>query len=173
MNRGYTTEYYLRLVDKIRKTVPNASLTTDLIVGFPGETDKLFQETLNLLKVIKFDAAYTFLYSKRSGTPAATMPDQVELAVKKERLQKIMDEQNKISLAINKNLEKTLVEVLIEGSSKNDESKMMGRTRTNKIVLWDKVGTEQPGQLVNVAIQKAQTWLLKEEIKIWLQTILR
>lgn len=164
MNRGYTTEYYLKLVEQIRKAIPNASITTDLIVGFPGETEELFKETMDLIKLVKFDAAYTFLYSKRSGTPAATMPDQVELSIKKDRLQKIMNEQNEISLAINKTLESLRLEVLVEGTSKNDESRMMGRTRTNKIVLWDKVGTEYPGQLVNVTIDKAQTWLLKGQL---------
>ncbi|MPM56736.1 tRNA-2-methylthio-N(6)-dimethylallyladenosine synthase [bioreactor metagenome] len=164
MNRGYATDYYLKLVEQIRKNIPNASITTDLIVGFPGETNELFQETLDLIKLVKFDAAYTFLYSKRSGTPAATMPDQVEIAVKKERLQQIMNEQNEISLAINKKLEQQRLEVLVEGPSKNDESIMMGRTRTNKIVLWDKVGFELPGQLVNVTIHKAQTWLLKGQL---------
>jgi len=164
MNRGYNTDYYFKLVTQIRKNIPNASITTDLIVGFPGETDELFQETLDFIKLVKFDAAYTFLYSKRSGTPAATMADQVELVVKKERLQKIMDEQNEISLSINKKLENQRLEVLVEGASKNDDSKMMGRTRTNKIVLWDKVGNELPGKLVNVTIQKAQTWLLKGQL---------
>lgn len=164
MNRGYTTEYYFKLVEKIRQVVPKSSITTDIIVGFPGETSELFQETLDFIKSIKFDAAYTFLYSKRSGTPAATMSEQVELAVKKERLQKLMQAQNEISLEINKKLEGQVTEVLVEGPSKNDENTLMGRTRTNKIVLWDKTGTEKEGQLVNVKIIRAQTWLLKGKL---------
>jgi len=132
-----------------------------LIVGFPGETDELFNETLDFISEIKFDAAYTFLYSKRSGTPAATMPDQVEESVKKERLNRLMDRQNEISLAINTKLEGQTVEVLTEGPSKNDAQTFMGRTRTNKIVLWQKKSNDCAGQLVNIAINKAQTWVLK------------
>jgi len=164
MNRGYTTKYYLDLVKKIRASIPGSSLTTDIIVGFPGETEELFQETLELIKSVRFDAAYTFLYSKRSGTPAATMPEQIELVEKKARLQKIMNAQNEISLDINRELEGKQVEVLVEGVSKNDEKTMMGRTRTNKIVLWNKRGIEKSGQLVNIKIEKAQTWILKGQL---------
>ncbi|MBP2627684.1 MAG: (Dimethylallyl)adenosine tRNA methylthiotransferase miaB [Firmicutes bacterium] len=164
MNRGYTTEYYRELIAKIRKAVPHASLTTDIIVGFPGETEELFQETLEFIKEIGFDSAYTFLYSKRSGTPAATMPDQIPAQVKKERLQLLMDAQNEISLRINKQLTGQIVTVMVEGPSKNDESRLMGRTATNKIVLWDKQGTEEIGQLAKVKIKTAQTWLLKGQL---------
>ena len=163
MNRGYTTEYYRKLVEKIRSEIPHASITTDIIVGFPGETDELFMQTLDFVRSIRFDAAYTFLYSPRSGTPAATMPDQVPLAIKKQRLQQLMAVQNEISLAINEALIGQTVEVLVEGPSKNDPDKMMGRTRTNKIVLWNR-GKEQIGQLISVRVLKAQTWLLKGEV---------
>jgi len=165
MNRGYTTSYYQELVTKIRQTFPVVSITTDLIVGFPGETDELFEETLSFVKTIQFDAAFTFLYSRRSGTPAATMPDQVPTTVKKERLQRLLAIQNDISLAINKKLVGQTVEVLVEGPSKNDPQRWMGRTRTNKIVIWDKKSFEQPGQLLNLKITAAQTWLLKGEIQ--------
>lgn len=165
MNRGYTTGYYRELVAKIRQAMPHASLTTDIIVGFPGETEELFKETLEFIKEIGFDSAYTFLYSKRSGTPAATMPDQVPAEVKKERLQQLMDAQNEISLAINKKLIGQIVTVMVEGPSKNDENRLMGRTGTNKIVLWDKQGTEKIGQLAKVKITTAQTWILKGEMK--------
>lgn len=162
MNRGYTTAYYRDLVARIRKAVPEASLTTDLIVGFPGETDEFFEETLQLIQDIKFDAAYTFLYSQRSGTPAATMADQIPLPVKKERLKRLMDIQNQISLDINKHLVGKTVEVLVEGPSKNDPTTMMGRTRTNKIVIW-KASDERIGELAHVTITTAQTWVLKGE----------
>lgn len=161
MNRGYTTAYYRQLVDNIRQAVPNASLTTDLIVGFPGESEEYFIETLEFIKSIKYDAAYTFLYSERSGTPAAKYPNQVPLATKKARLNQLMAVQNQISLDINKQLVGHSVEVLVEGPSKSDENKLMGRTRTNKIVLWEKKGTEKIGELVNVNIATAQTWVLK------------
>jgi tRNA-2-methylthio-N6-dimethylallyladenosine synthase len=161
MNRGYNRESYRKIVRYIRKVLPEASLTTDLIVGFPGETEALFQETLDFISEIKFDAAYTFLYSKRSGTPASTMEDQVPETVKKERLNRLMERQNEISLAINKKLEGQVVEVLTEGPSKNDDQTFTGRTRTNKIVLWHKDDDDKAGQLVNVMIEKAQTWVLK------------
>ncbi|WP_371371178.1 tRNA (N6-isopentenyl adenosine(37)-C2)-methylthiotransferase MiaB [Sporomusa aerivorans] len=161
MNRGYTTDYYRQLVSKIREAVPGASLTTDLIVGFPGETDKEFAETLSFIKEIGYDAAYTFLYSQRSGTPAAKYEEQVPLATKKLRLNQLMTVQNEISLAINKKLEGSIEQVLVEGPSKNDDKILMGRTRTNKIVLWEKTGQEMAGDLVNVQINTAQTWVLK------------
>ncbi|MBP1764584.1 MAG: tRNA ((37)-C2)-methylthiotransferase MiaB [Firmicutes bacterium] len=161
MNRGYTTEDYSRLTAKIRSVFPQAALTTDLIVGFPGETDELFEETLQFIKTIRFDAAYTFLYSPRSGTPAATMPAQVPETVKKERLHRLMDVQNEISLEINKKLEGSCLEVLVEGPSKNDPDTMTGRTRTNKIVLWKATEQDLPGSLAMIKITHAQTWVLK------------
>lgn len=163
MNRGYTVEYYIELVKKIRDLVPDASITTDLIIGFPGETDELFAETLEFIKEIQFDAAYTFLYSIRSGTPAASMDDQIPLPVKKARLQQLMDIQNEISLAINRKSEGQIVEVMVEGPSKNDASRWMGRTGTNKIVIWDK-GEECIGDLKMIKIMQAQTWLFKGQM---------
>jgi len=166
MNRGYTTDYYRELIAKIRKAIPHASLTTDIIVGFPGETDELFNETLAFIKEIGFDSAYTFLYSKRSGTPAATMADQVPVQVKKERLQQLMDAQNEISLRLNEKLTGETVTVMVEGPSKNDENRLMGRTATNKIILWDKQGTadEEIGKLAKIKITTAQTWILKGQL---------
>ncbi|TCL35911.1 tRNA-2-methylthio-N6-dimethylallyladenosine synthase [Anaerospora hongkongensis] len=163
MNRGYTVEYYIELVKKIRDLVPDASITTDLIIGFPGETDELFAETLEFIKEIQFDAAYTFLYSIRSGTPAASMDEQIQLPVKKARLQQLMDIQNEISLAINRKSEGQIVEVMVEGPSKNDASRWMGRTGTNKIVIWDK-GEECIGDLKMIKIMQAQTWLFKGQM---------
>lgn len=161
MNRGYSINDYRALVRSIRQAIPDSSLTTDLIVGFPGETDELFTQTLDFIREMRFDAAYTFLYSPRSGTPAATMPEQVSSLVKKQRLQLLMDVQNEISLQINKQLEGKIVEVLVEGPSKNDDSAFVGRTRTNKIVIWKQTGSEQAGELLSVQIDKAQTWVLK------------
>ena len=161
MNRGYSISAYRSLVSAIRNAVPNASLTTDLIVGFPGETEELFEQTLEFIREIEFDAAYTFLYSPRSGTPAATMEGQISSQVKKARLQRLMDLQNEISLNINKRLEGTVAEVLVEGPSKNDPGAFVGRTRTNKIVIWEHTGKEKSGDLIPVSIEKAQTWVLK------------
>lgn len=161
MNRGYSTEEYRCLVNKIRNMFPEAAITTDIIVGFPGETDELFEETLQFVKDIRFDAAYTFLYSPRSGTPAATMPEQISEKIKKERLNRLMLIQNDISLDINKKLENRILEVLIEGPSKNDENTMTGRTRTNKIVLWQRTEQDIPGEFAHIRITHAQTWVLK------------
>lgn len=162
MNRGYTRETYLKLVETIRTYVPNASITADIIIGFPGETEDDFQQTLSLVKEIGFDAAYTFIYSKRSGTPASIMEEQVPLEVKKERLNILMAEQNLISLNRNKNLLGQTVEVLSEGPSTKNASVWSGRTRTNKLVLWPKEDREFAlGEKVFVKIDTAQTWLLK------------
>lgn len=161
MNRGYTIENYRNLIKKVRTAVPDCSLTTDIIVGFPGETDEDFNNMLGFIKEMRYDAAYTFLYSKRSGTPAATMENQVEEKVKKERLNKLMAVQNEISLEINKKLEGCIVEVMVEGPSRTDEAVYTGRTSNNKIVLWGKRGQEQAGDLVQVKINHAQTWVLK------------
>ena len=163
MNRVYTVEKYLRLVEKIRAEIPNISLTTDLIVGFPGETDEDFAETLDFLREVKFDAAFTFIYSKRSGTPAATFENQIPDEIKHKRLKLLMDVQNQISLEKNSALVGKNVEVLVEGASKTDEKIFMGRTRSNKLILFAH-GDEKPGELVNVKITQAQTWLLKGNI---------
>ena len=163
MNRVYTAEAYKDLVKRIRAAIPEVSLTTDLIVGFPGETEEDFEELLTFLKEIRYDAAYTFIYSKRSGTPAAEMAEQVPEDVKKARLQKLMEVQNEISLEINKSLQGKTMEVMVEGPSKNDETVWMGHTRSNKIVLFPH-GAEKEGDFVQVKITSPQTWVLKGEV---------
>jgi len=164
MNRGYTREDYLELVESIRKRIPHASITTDLIVGFPGETDEDFVDTLELVKKVRFDSAFTFVYNKRSGTPAADMENQVPKEVKKERIQKLISIQNTISH--EKNLEELgkTHEVLIEGVNKGDPSRLEGRTRTNKLVLLE--GPQGlTGDIVKVRITEAGTWHLDGELK--------
>ena len=162
MNRGYTREKYLSLVSAIRKHCPDASITTDIIVGFPGESEQEFQDTLDLMREVEFDAAYTFIYSKRSGTPAAAYEEQIPLNVKKERLNQLMELQNQNSLAKNKLLVGKSLEVLVEGPSQSNTEVWSGRTRTNKLVLWPTEGRNYTvGQLLTVKITAAQTWLLK------------
>ena len=165
MNRVYRKDAYRALVERIRAAVPEVSLTTDLIVGFPGETAEDFAELLDFLQEIRYDAAYTFLYSKRSGTPAATMAEQVADAVKKERLHRLMEVQNAISLEKNEALRDTVQEVLAEGPSRTDDAVWTGRTGTNKIVLWQKKGQETEGDIVRVRIKEPQTWVLKGELQ--------
>lgn len=161
MNRVYTVEQYRDLVASIRAAVPEASLTTDLIVGFPGENEEDFQQLMAFIEEIRYDQAYTFIYSKRSGTPAAEMDNQVEDAVKHQRLNRLMELQNSISLEINQQLVGRTLEVMVEGPSHTYETVWNGRTDTNKLVLWQYTGKEKPGDLVKVKIQQAQTWILK------------
>lgn len=160
MNRGYTIERYRNLVQEIRDVLPAASITTDLIVGFPGEEEADFVQLLNFVEEIRYDAAYTFLYSTRSGTPAAAMDHQVPNDVKKERLHRLMEVQDAISREVNESYRGRIVEVMVEGPSAHRPDVWMGRTRTNKIVLWDHQN-ECPGDMADVMITQPQTWLLK------------
>lgn len=162
MNRGYTREKYLELVRLIRSYVPDAVITTDLIVGFPGETQEDFADTLKLLDEVSYDVAYTFIYSKRSGTPAAKMAEQVPQEIKQERLEKLMAVQNRHSLLHNEKLVGKTLEVLVEGPSHNNPFVWSGRTDGNKLVLWPKGQDEFViGSKLKVKIEAAQTWLLK------------
>ena len=163
MNRGYTVERYRERALRVREELPEASLTTDLIVGFPGETDEDFAEMLAFLREMRYDSAYTFIYSKRSGTPAATMAEQVPDDVKHERLNALMEAQNTISREINEQLLGRTLEVMVEGASKNDPAVWSGRTRTNKIVLFPH-SAEQEGDFVQVCVTQPQTWVLKGEV---------
>ena len=160
MNRVYTIESYRALVRRIRKEIPKVSLTTDLIVGFPGEREEDFEQTLEFLREIRFSSAYTFLYSKRSGTPAAEMEEQVDDAVKKERLQMLMRLQNEISLSLHQEMQGKIYEVMAEGPSKNDASIWSGRTRSNHLVLFTHED-EKEGDFISVKVTQPQTWLLK------------
>ncbi|NLJ24757.1 MAG: tRNA (N6-isopentenyl adenosine(37)-C2)-methylthiotransferase MiaB [Firmicutes bacterium] len=163
MNRGYNREYYLQLVDKVRYHVPDISLTTDIMVGFPGETDADFADTLSLVEEIRYDSAFTFIYSPRKGTPATKMPDQVPEEVKKERIYQLIEVQNKISLELNQRLCGEELEVLVEGTSKHDAHFLSGKTRTAKTVAFP--GSQDlVGQLVSVRITEAKTWSLVGEI---------
>lgn len=163
MNRRYTKEQYLQLVSKIQERIPGISLTTDIIVGFPGETEEDFEETLDVMKQVGFDMAYTFLYSKRTGTPAAKNPAQISEEIKKIRFEKLLEVQNKISRKINDHLLNKEVEVLVEGLSKSSQSTYTGRTRTNKIVNF-KGAPELVGKLVKIRVDKIQTWSLEGTI---------
>ncbi|MGI6357443.1 MAG: tRNA (N6-isopentenyl adenosine(37)-C2)-methylthiotransferase MiaB [Bacillota bacterium] len=159
MNRRYSREQYLQLVEQIRAALPEIALTTDLIVGFPGETEQDYQDTLDLLKQVRYDAAFTFAYSPRSGTPAATMRDQVDSEVSKQRLIELIDLQNGISLEKNQQLVGSIQQVLVEGPSKNDPQRLTGRTRGNKLVHFPG-DPKLRGQVVQVRIDAAQTWNL-------------
>lgn len=163
MARKYTREQYLELVRKIKAAIPDAALTTDIIVGFPGETEEQFQETMSLVEEVGFHSAYTFIYSPRSGTPAAEMEDNVSEAEKKDRLQRLINLVNRLGREQNEKLRGQIVEVLVEGESKNNPDVLMGRTRTNKIVHFT-APKDTIGQLIHVKITEPQTWTLYGEV---------
>ncbi len=162
MNRGYDREKYLKLVSAVRQLLPAAAITTDLIAGFPGETEADFNDTLNMVETIRFDAAYTFNYSVRKGTPAANMTEMVSNEEKKDRITRLINTQKEIGLAINQALTGTVQEILVEGQSKTDADMLTGRTGTNKLVHF-KGDSALIGKLVNLKITEARTWHLRGE----------
>ena len=160
MNRRYSKEQYLELVERIYDRIDGVSLTTDIMVGFPGETEDDFQHTLDVVRRARFDNAFTFMYSRRSGTPAADMPDQVPQEVKKGRLERLMELQHAISYEKNQLLAGKTMEVLVEGHAKKDPGRLLGRTETNKNVLFQ--GPEGLiGDFAVVTIEEAKTWTLE------------
>ncbi|SDJ70896.1 tRNA (N6-isopentenyl adenosine(37)-C2)-methylthiotransferase MiaB [Sediminibacillus albus] len=163
MARRYTRERYLELVDKIRTAMPNATLTTDIIVGFPNETDEQFEETLSLVEEVGFESAYTFIYSPREGTPAARWEDNIPMEVKKERLQRLNKLINKQSAEAMKKYEGQTVKVLVEGESKKNPDVLAGYTERNKLVNF-KAPTSAIGKIVEVKITNAKTWSLDGEM---------
>ena len=165
MNRGYTVEHFYEMVDYIRERMPDVGFTTDLITGFPGETEEMHQTTIALLKKVRFDSAYTFIYSPRRGTPAASMTNQISDEIKHRRLNEIMEVQNQISLEINKELEGQDIEILVEGPTKQDENHWFGRTSTNKMIVFPKVEGIKIGDIVLAHVNIAQTWILKGIVK--------
>ncbi|MFR1852761.1 MAG: tRNA (N6-isopentenyl adenosine(37)-C2)-methylthiotransferase MiaB [Beduini sp.] len=163
MGRRYTSTSYKELFDKIITKIPNASISTDIIVGFPNETDEQFEETLKMVEYCKYDNAYTFIYSPRAGTPAAKMVDNIEKSIKEERLQRLNQLVNHYSLEKNKKYEGKIVKVLIEGHSKKDHEILMGYTDTQKLVNV-KGDASNIGKIVNVLIEEAKTWSLNGKI---------
>lgn len=163
MNRKYTRDQYLSLVKKVRAAMPEIVLTTDIIVGFPGETDADFAETVSLLKEVEYDTIFSFIYSKRNGTPAAKMPDVMDEAQKHQNFEAMLAVQNEISRRKNDAYLGNTETVLVEGFSKNNQETLTGRTEGGKVVNFP--GTkEQIGQMVKVTITKTQTWSLFGEI---------
>ncbi|MHA6484318.1 tRNA (N6-isopentenyl adenosine(37)-C2)-methylthiotransferase MiaB [Paenibacillus sp. strain BS8-2] len=164
MSRKYTREKFIDLVAKIKHAIPDVVLTSDIIVGFPGETDEQFEDTMSLVRQVAFEAAYTFIYSPREGTPAAEMEDNVPMEIKKQRLKRLNSLLAEIGREKHENMRGSVVEVLIEGVSKNHPDILSGRTRTNKLVH-----IEGPkswiGSLVQARVIDAQTWYIKAEIE--------
>jgi tRNA-2-methylthio-N6-dimethylallyladenosine synthase len=158
MRRTYDRERYLRLVDRLREAIPDLALGTDLIVGFPGETEDDFQETLSLVKAVQFDSAFTFIYSPRAGTEAAALAGQVPDEIKHERLERLVEVVQRVATRRNEQRVGLVEEVLVEGPSRTDQSRQRGRTRRNTTVTF--AGAGVPGELVNVVIVSATSTTL-------------
>ena len=156
MNRGYSREWYLKIIDKLRAAQPKIAISTDIIAGYPGETEEDFEQTASLMREIEFDQAYIFKYSKRRDTPAADMPDQVSEKIKEERNQTLLQILNERMARKNQALVGQTVEILVEGRSEKGGKRIFGRTRTNRIVLFD--GSERhKGELLPVRVERATT----------------
>ncbi len=162
MNRHYNRETYLSLIRYMREKMPDITISTDIIVGFPGETEADFEDTLSIVREVGYDMMYSFIYSKRTGTPAAEMADQIPEEVTGPRFARLIETQNEISLMKNKPYEEKTVRVLVDGRSKNNPEMFSGRTEGNKIVLFEG-DDSMTGTFVNVYIREAQTFALKGE----------
>ena len=159
MRRTYSRERFLRLVDEMRAAIPDLALSTDLIVGFPGETEEDFRETVSAVEEIGFDSAFTFVFSPRSGTEAATMGGQVPEDVKRDRIERLIDVVQRVAHDRNRERIGRTEEVLVEGPSRTDPTRLRGRTRRNTTVNFP--GTAAPGDLVRVEIDGATSTTLK------------
>lgn len=157
MNRGYTVDQYRSLVARLRAAIPDLSLTTDLMVGFPGETEEDFAASLQLYAELRFDAAFTFAYSERPGTAAAARPDQVPRSLRRERLHRLIALQNRITLERNAALVGRTVEVLVEGPVEKGEGLLGGKTRQNQQVVFAG-GPELIGTLIPVRLTESELW---------------
>ena len=163
MNRKYTKESYLELVRKMKEEIPEVVFSTDIIVGFPGETEEDFEDTLEVVRKVNFEQIYMFIYSRRVGTPADKMENQIPEKIKHERFERL---KQLYEARVEENNEKyinTIQKVLVEGVSKNNDKMLTGRTQNNKVVVFE--GEEkQIGTIVKVRIVSEHGWYLKGEI---------
>ena len=164
MNRRYTKENYLEKIRKIKEKMPDITLTTDIIVGFPGETTQEFEDTLDVLKQVRYDTIFSFIYSRRPGTPAAKMPDVIDDAEKKANFNRMLAIQDEISKEKNLALEGKVMKVLVEGKSKNNDEFLAGKTEGGKTVNF-KAPDSLIGQFADVEITEAKTWSLTGKLK--------
>jgi tRNA-2-methylthio-N6-dimethylallyladenosine synthase len=166
MKRSYRSDRYLKILENVRAKIPNAAITTDIIVGFPGETEEDFQATIDVVRKSRFAMAYTFQYSKRPGTPAAEMPNQIEKEVVQERYERLLEVVNEVAWQENQKQIGREVEVLVangEGRKDSNTNRMTGRARDNRLVHFEVPAGEQsprPGDLVNVQISRAAPYFL-------------
>ncbi len=159
MRRTYSRERYLRLVEELRAAIPDLALTTDLIVGFPGENEDDFEETLTAVEEVGYDGAFTFVYSPRQGTEAAAMADQVPEEIRRDRIERLVDSVQRVAAARNRERVGRVEEVLVEGPSRTDPAILRGRTRRNTTVNF--TGSAAPGELVDVRIEDASSRTLR------------
>ena len=157
MNRRYDREKYIDIINKLKSACPDIAITTDIIVGFPGETEAEFEDTISLVEYVKYDSAFTFIYSPREGTPAAGFSDQIPYDIKHERFERLNEVVNKYSLEKNERLSDKTVKVLIDGSSRKDDKSYSGRTDGFKLVNVSS-GRDITGQLVDVRITECKTF---------------
>src|SRR5947199_900539 len=159
MRRTYSRPRYLRLVEELRAAIPDLALTTDLIVGFPGETEADFRETVDAVREVGFDGAFTFVYSPRAGTEAAAMPEQISDELKRERIERLVEVVQEVAAARNAQRVGRVEEVLVEGPSRTDPALLRGRTRRNTTVNFK--GSAATGELVDVRIEDATSTTLR------------
>ena len=163
MNRHYNRERYMEIVEKLRATCPDLSISTDIIVGFPGETEEDFQDTLSLVREVEYDSAFTFIYSPRVGTPAAKYDNQTPENIKHDRFDRLVDEVNRCSAKKNSEYLGRIVDVMVDGASKNDAGAWSGRTDTFKLVNFTSEKPLTEGQMVSVRITETKTFSLDGE----------
>lgn len=164
MNRHYTKEDYLEIIEKARKEVPDIAFSTDIMIGFPGESDEDICDTVEVCEKVRYDSAFTFIYSKRRGTPAAKMDNQIPEDIKHKRFDRVLKVVNKISNEINSQYEGKIVEVLVEGSSKKVDEILTGKTRQNKTVNFTGGDNSLIGKLVDVKITEPRSFSLNGEL---------
>ena len=164
MNRHYTKEDYLKIIEKAKREVPNLALSTDIMIGFPGETEEDIDDTIEVCEKARYDSAFTFIYSKRRGTPAAKMENQIPEELKHERFDRVLEVVNRISNEINQEYMGKTVEVLVEGSSKKVDNILTGKTRQNKTVNFTGGDSSLVGKLVDVLITDPRSFSLNGEL---------
>jgi tRNA-2-methylthio-N6-dimethylallyladenosine synthase len=158
MRRGYRQERYLGIIDRVRAAMPDAAITTDIIVGFPGETEADFAETLEVAEEVGYDAAFTFIFSPRRGTLAADLPDQLPHDVKRDRMERLVEVVQRRATERAQRFVGRTMEALVEGPSRTDPDKLRGRTRHNKTVNFH--GSAAPGEMAQVEIESATSTTL-------------
>ena len=162
MNRKYTKEQYLNLIDRIKAKIPDVAFSTDIIVGFPGETEENFEDTLDVARKVNFEQIFMFIYSRRVGTVADRMENQIPEEIKHKRFEKLKKLYEDNIQENNQKYVGTIQKILVEGQSKNNENMLTGRTDTNKVVIFEG-DKELIGQIINIKIISEHKWYLKGE----------